>query len=75
MKWLNNIYNPYRRDAIEKMMRGPGETRAEASERQRRYLDGKIIGEPMATKRTADLATLRLLHMVGVYQEEEEDER
>ena len=71
MKWLTNMYNPYRHDAKERVTCGPGETLTEAWERQRQFLDGKIIGSPMATEDTAELATLKRLGVVGIYEAEE----
>ena len=68
MKWLKNTYDPSRPDAKERVIRWPGDTRAEAWARKQAFLEGKIIGEPMATEHTASLATLKRLHMVGVYE-------
>ena len=71
MIWLRNMYNPTRLDAKERATRWPGDTIEEAWQRQREWLADKRIGEPVATEHTADLETLKRLHMVGVYEEEE----
>ena len=69
--WIRNIYDPTRPDAKERAVRWPGDTIAEAWQRQQEWLADLVIGEPVATEHTADLETLRRLNMVGAYQEEE----
>ena len=69
--WIRNIYDPTRANAKERIARWPGDTIEEAWQRQQEWLKNKTLGEPVETERTADLETLRRLHMVGVYEEEE----
>lgn len=72
MKWLTNTYDPTRLDAPEKVIRSPGESVPEAWRHKQDWLRDKIIGEPLATEHTANLVTLKRLHMVGVYEQEED---
>ena len=72
MKWLRNIYDPTRPDAPSRAYRPPGYTITEAWQRQQDWLADKVIGMPVATENTASMETLGRLHMVGVYQEEDE---
>lgn len=69
MRFLTNIYDPTRSDAVEKTVPLPGQTRQAAFDQQRKWLSGKTIGNPKAT----DAYTSWQLHkmgMVGVYMDE-----
>jgi len=69
VKWIGNIYDPHREDAPEKVARMPGESPMDAWRRVVKELNGKFIGPP---KETAEhnVAELKALHIVGVYEDE-----
>jgi len=71
LKWIRNIYDPTRPDAVERATRWPGDTITEAWQRQQDWLADKAIGMPVVTENTASMVTLKRLHMVGVYEEDE----
>lgn len=66
MKFLTNIYDPKRNDAKDKIFTGLNETVDEAWDAQNRYLIGKIISKPQATKWHSS-EKLEEMGMVGVY--------
>jgi hypothetical protein len=70
MRYLTNLYDPTRLDALGQIERIPGETWTEAREHYREWLHGKIIGEPQATE-TYTVEQLKAMHMVGIYAKDD----
>lgn len=66
MKWLSNTYDPKKRDAKYYVARLIGETQEQAWANHKQWLEGKIIGEPMASE-TYSVEELKAMGMVGVY--------
>ena len=66
MRFLQNTYNPEAKDAGIHLTQLHNETPEESWESYLRWLDGKIIGEPQAT-RDYTVEQLKARNVVGVY--------
>jgi len=67
MKWLSNDYDQKRHNLRKVLITAFGETIESAVERYKRWLAGKIIGEPRATDKYT-VEELKKMGMVGVYE-------
>ena len=66
MKWLSNTYNPNNKDAKNHVGRSFDETQEQAWINHRKWLEGKIIGDPMPSE-AYTVEQLKEMGMVGVY--------
>ena len=67
MKWLTNFHDPKDENFGFYVIARPDETHAQAVENTRRWLAGKIIGDPKATE-LCSVEQLKSWNMVGVYR-------
>ncbi len=65
MKWLSNSIPGPAPCLIR--LEGPAETQAEADRRYERWLEGKVLGKPMATAEMT-VEQLEAYGVVGVYE-------
>ena len=70
MKFLMNIYNPELPDVYRTVLRSFEETQEEAWQHHLNWLQGKIIGDPVATE-FYTVEQLKAMNLVGVYAEDE----
>lgn len=68
MRWLTNIYDPSLPDFRHHIYVKVGETRSAAEDRMRKWLEGKMIGEPVVPEgSTQTMEQLKAQNIVGVY--------
>jgi len=67
MEWLTNTYDPKKPEAIQYVVRSPGETQEQAWQRLQHFLTDKTIGEPKASE-AFTVEQLKEMNMVGVYR-------
>lgn len=66
LRWLSNLYDPDRFDAIENISLYPNQSQAAAWRAQQNWLKDKVIGVPKATE-AYTVKELQAFHMVGIY--------
>lgn len=69
MKFLTNTFDPSHPNAKHAVSTRDHETPHEAWQRHQKWLEGKVIGEPQATK-AYTVPELKAFNMVGVYVDE-----
>jgi len=69
MKFLSNTHDPKDKEADYYILRSADETQAQAIAAHHRWLDGKVIGRPQATK-FYSVEQLEARGVVGVYLDE-----
>jgi len=69
MRFLDNIYNPDLPEAKRYLVCKAHETPEQAWAKYKRWLEGKVIGEPKATK-AYSVSELRQRNIVGVYADD-----
>lgn len=70
LRWVSNIYNPNKSDAVSRATKRVGQSPTEAFRQQQEWLAGKYLGDPQGTEHyTAE--QLAKMGMKGVYVLEE----
>lgn len=79
MRWLTNMRDPRLDDAIKRVIThmleefGKYETPEQAHQRELEYIEGRILGEPMATRKYS-VVELKNMGLIGVYEDDENGE-